>query len=272
VTDPAISKETAPPAGVSAKPPEASGSRTERRTVIALILSLAFCAAGPVLWLAAPFLPTRTAITVVLGLSGVVAALGLVAAVIVREMTDEDSKIRGVRAATRFAVLFPIAFLLFAFIVLPALEGRRSETRRIVSVGHLSRIGRAATEWMLKRGGGQKLYPPSLKTLLDDRFVKDPTFFIYPERLPDGRDVTQSKLRKGEFVTDYESLFDRAGFRVASAAAPSDLAMAWEKDGVCTYGRNVLFLDGHTEHVVGDEAFLALVKRVDQWIEEHKPK
>lgn len=138
----------------------------------------------------------------------------------------------------------------------------RREAMKVRSRSNLQQIAKATTLWMGKHGN-DNTYPPTLKDLLDKKLITDPGLFLHP-----GSDT---KLEEGKFVSDYESVFDRAGFTLTKAMVSPELMMAWEKTSVYGDGRNVVFFGGHVEFV-SEERFKELMKQVDDWIKKNKPK
>lgn len=141
------------------------------------------------------------------------------------------------------------------------LEARR-EAMKVKSRSNLQQIVKAAILWMEKHGNGNT-YPPSLKDLLDKKFITDPKVFLHP-----GSDT---KLEDGKFVSDYESAFDRAGFKLTEAMMSPDLMMAWEKTSLYGDGRNAVFFDTHVEFLT-EKQFAEHLKKLDDALAKHKPK
>jgi len=140
------------------------------------------------------------------------------------------------------------------------LKNARTESRRVQSQHRLEQIGYAVMMWIVKNNG--KL-PPSLKALLDDGYLPDPKTLLAPG--------SGSKLVKGKFVSDYDSLFDRAGGSLGRKSLPTALMMAWEKKPFTGPGRGVLFADAHVEWV-SEARFNALLKKADEYIRKNKVK
>ena len=80
-----------------------------------------------------------------------------------------------------------------------------------------------------------------------------------------------TKLEEGKFVSDYDSAFDRAGFKLTEAMMSPDLMMAWEKTSLYGDGRNAVFFGSHTEFVT-EKQFAELLKKLDDVLAKHKPK
>ena len=150
---------------------------------------------------------------------------------------------------------------ILAGMLLPALGRAREQALQVKNKNNLAGLGKASYLWMMDEGGNMT-YPPSLKALLDDGVIEDPAMFINP--------ATDHAPVEGEFVCDYESLFERAGFTVDSADVPFALPLAWDKEQTFPGGRCVVFFDTHVEFMPETE-FQRLMKMVDKWVEEHRP-
>ncbi len=140
--------------------------------------------------------------------------------------------------------------------LLPALGRARDEARKVKSASNLRGIAQFSHLWRVKKGE-DKFYPPSLKALLDDGMIDNARAFLNP--------ASNTQLAEGKFVSDYESIFDRAGFKVADEAVPVTLPLAWDRENVHGDGRNVVFFDSHVEFV-NEKSFQKLLKTVDDWI------
>ena len=140
------------------------------------------------------------------------------------------------------------------------LKNARRQSRRLQSQHRLEQIGHAVMMSMTANHG--KL-PPSLKALLDDEYLPDPKILLAPG--------SGSKPVKGKFVSDYDSLFDRAQAPLGPKIPPAALMMAWEKKPFTGPGRAVLFADGHVEWVP-DAKFNRLLKKADEYIQKNKAK
>ncbi len=141
------------------------------------------------------------------------------------------------------------------------LEARR-EAMKVKSRSNLQQIAKAAILWQAKHGDNT-FYPPSLKDLLDKKLITDPKVFLHP-----GGDT---KLEEGKFVSDYESAFDRAGFKLTEQMMPPSLMLAWEKTSVYGDGRNAVFFDSHVEFLT-EKQFAEHLKKLDDALAKHKPK
>jgi len=126
---------------------------------------------------------------------------------------------------------------------------------------NLSQIAKASQVWLLKFGDVTS-FPPSLKDLLDKKIVIDPKLFLHPLR--------GSKPIPGEFVSDFDSAFDRAGFKLSELQLGPGMALAWEKVPRFKGGRVVVFPDSHVEFLT-QKRFKKLMKELDAVIKKHKP-
>jgi prepilin-type processing-associated H-X9-DG protein len=146
-----------------------------------------------------------------------------------------------------------------AGMLLPALGRARHEARKVKSMSNLSQIAKASMLWLLKHGGNE-FYPPSLKELVDRGIIGDPRVFIHP--------AGHTKLKPGQFVSDYDSLMDRVGKKIAEKDVTAGTPMAWEKRPFAG-GRNVAFFDGHVEWMTEGQ-FQRLMKKADEIVAKLK--
>jgi len=151
---------------------------------------------------------------------------------------------------------------LLSGMLLPALENARKEANKVKSASNLKQIAMAANLWLLKFGGNSK-WPPSLKSLYDKKIIEELMVFQHP--------TNPSKPVPGKFASDYESVLDRAGYKLTEATTPTWLPLAWEKRQFFSDGRNVAFFDSHVEFV-SERRFQRLMKGVDAFIKKNKPK
>ena len=150
---------------------------------------------------------------------------------------------------------------ILAGMLLPALGKARQEARKVRAMSNLSQIGKATHMWLLMHGDNQN-YPPSLKALLDKKVINEPKIFLHPQG--------GTQLQPGKFVTDFDSLMDRAGFTLKEHMVPMSMPMAWERRTFTPGGRNVVFFDAHVEFV-NRGRFRQLMDQVDAFIKKHKP-
>jgi|GEM_PF-874131 len=150
---------------------------------------------------------------------------------------------------------------ILAGMLLPALGRAREAALQTKNKNNLAGLGKATALWLADEGEN-RFYPPSLKALWDDGIVEDPRMFINP--------ATGHELVEGEFVCDYDSLFDRAGFTINEMMVQWHMPMIWDKEQVFPGGRCVVFFDTHVEFVPEYE-FEELMEMVDEWVEEHRP-
>ncbi len=147
--------------------------------------------------------------------------------------------------------------------LLPALGKARKEATKVKSASNLKQIAMAANMWMMKFGDNSQ-WPPSLKSLYDKKVIEELRVFRHP--------TNPSKPVPGGFASDYESVLDRAGYKLTESMTPvSSLPLAWEKRQFFPDGRNVAFFDGHVEFLT-ERRFQQLMKQVDAFIKKNKPK
>ena len=151
---------------------------------------------------------------------------------------------------------------ILAGMLLPALGRARDEARKVRGMSNLKQIAQATNMWLLRFGDNTK-YPRSLKALVDNRIITEPKLFLNP--------AGNTRLRPGQFVSDYESLMDRAGFQLTEAQVPMTLPLAWDKRRIHPAGRNVVFFDAHVEFMP-EGRFQQTMRQVDAWIAKNRPK
>ncbi len=134
-------------------------------------------------------------------------------------------------------------------------------TRKNRSGENLQEIGAAIRRWVDERGG-KSLFPPSLRAVYETVLPEADRFIA-----PGGG----SKPSDEEFVCDYDSILDRAGFPIDKAMVNDDLPLAWEKKLFYRGGRNVLFFGGQVEFVA-EARFEKLLGTVDEVLAKHRPK
>jgi len=168
-------------------------------------------------------------------------------------------------------VLTPTLVAIVRFKSWSAGQGGRNEC-----VEHLQAIAAAsrARAELAREETGEPLWPDSLAALREPAgeaesgpAALDPAVLRCPGR-------AQAPPATGE--TDYESLFDRAGFRIRGPLpGPADVPLAWDKPGNHPDGFHVVFFDGHAVFFGDDETgaeWARFQARVDAWIAEHKPE
>ncbi len=134
-------------------------------------------------------------------------------------------------------------------------------TRKNRSAENLREIGDAIRRWTDERGQ-KSLFPASLR-MVYETVLHEADRFIAPG--------SGSKPSEDEFVSDYESILERAGFPVDKTMANDDLPLAWEKVRLYRGGRNVLFFGGHVEFVA-EARVEKLLGTVDEVLAKHRPK
>ncbi len=157
----------------------------------------------------------------------------------------------------------PAQMGILAGMLLPALGRARGEARKVRDMANLKQIGTAANLWLGKYGE-QKYFPPSLRSLWDSGIFDEPKIFVAPG--------SKTRSRRGEFATDYESILDMLGFSPMEAEAGMDVPLAWDKKGVHTDGRNVVFFDSHVTFYP-EHRFQTLMKEeIKPWVAKMKKK
>jgi prepilin-type processing-associated H-X9-DG protein len=142
----------------------------------------------------------------------------------------------------------------------PALGRARDEARKVRCAANLSQIGKGAAIWINTKGKN-KFYPPSLKSLVDDKMIDEPRVFLCP--------AGDTQLEAGKFISDYACVLDMIGRKTTEVECPSDLPLAWDKVKIHEDGRNVVFFDAHVEFIV-EEDFQALMKRLEVYVQDLK--
>jgi len=137
----------------------------------------------------------------------------------------------------------------------------------VTNHNNMHKIAVACNVWRDTKGEGV-YYPSSLGVLLDDGIVHDPRIFVWSRN--------GSALKEGTCVSDYDSMFDRAGFRIRKDSVEDWLPLAWDRtpfqlNYAGTDYTSVVFFDGHTE-LLSDSVRRRLLDRVDTWIEQNKNK
>jgi hypothetical protein len=125
-----------------------------------------------------------------------------------------------------------------------------------VSASYIQGLAKGSGLWAQRTNGGY--YPRSLQEF------QGKSLSMQSLRCP----ANKSEPKSGEFVSDYEFLFERAPFRVAVKDLPPSLPLVWEKAAFFEDGRHVGFADGTVEFVSEDE-LRELMRKVDRWIAEH---
>jgi len=123
--------------------------------------------------------------------------------------------------------------ILFRMTPPSARTARAPSDLKAASAAKLRQIANAAELWRFDIGDGTR-YPSSLERLAEGGLLPEPEAFLHPSR-------TAPPAEEG-FVSDYESLFDVAGFGLeVPEEFPSELMLVWEKKGFQADGRNVVF-------------------------------
>jgi len=101
------------------------------------------------------------------------------------------------------------------------------DVSKLESANHLYKIARAAK---VERAAFGDHYPSALEDLA--KYLKR-DLFLHPTRA--------AAAKADKFVSDYESLFDRASYRLPRDVVPSTMPLAWERREFHKGGRNVVF-------------------------------
>jgi uncharacterized protein DUF4190 len=190
---------------------------------------------------------------------GIMAIPGLICGILAHEQIEAK---RGELGGRRVA-LAGIALSLIGLLALPGmpLAPRMHDSGRVARCSaNLWRIGKATAMW-LSTQGKEELYPPSLKTLVDDGLITEPRTFVCPE--------SGTMLRPDEFVSDYESILDMVGRKTTETEMPAAMPLAWGKEDFHGDGRCVVFFDAHVDFV-SEKDFQEMLKRVKKYVEELK--
>ncbi len=164
------------------------------------------------------------------------------------------------------ALVAAIVVVELAVVMSKITDARRFRTPAAVTRcrSNLRYIGAAVQTWAAVHGDDGTFYPPSLRALLDDDVIAFPEAFICP--------ASGNEPQPDRFVSDYDSVLDRAEFQVrTSAVLDFLLPLAWDKENFHGDGRVVVFFDQRAEFA--DEArFEELMQKVDNWIRENQPE
>jgi peptidyl-prolyl cis-trans isomerase B (cyclophilin B) len=204
----------------------------------------------------------------ILGLctSGLTALAGLILGICaLSAISKSGGRLKGqglALAGTIISAVFVLVGLLSAVALLPALARARGEARKVRCGSNLSQIAKATNLYMIQYGGAV-WYPPSLKTLLDTGIIDEPKVFLCP--------AADTGPGSAGFVSDYESVLDRAGFPISEEMAGSMLPLAWDKKGNHDDGVNVVYFDCHVDFKAGSGEYEEVLREVDAWIAENKP-
>ncbi len=162
-----------------------------------------------------------------------------------------------------FCSAYLVVLSWLVFIVAPRI---RQEVFRGKCAANLHNIAGASGHWLKKSGAGNEV-SSWMKALADNGVIPDSRSLLCPQ--------SGTKLKPGEFVCDYECIFDRAGFRIAEGMAPRTLPLAWDKRGNLHGRGEAPGLDAHVEFVRDEESAAAydkIIKQVDDWIAENRPR
>jgi prepilin-type processing-associated H-X9-DG protein len=143
---------------------------------------------------------------------------------------------------------------------LPAMGRARTTTRKGLCAGNLAQIGKATAMWLVTKGEN-KFYPPSLKTLVDDKIFNDNRVFLCPSG--------DTEFQPDKFVSDYASVLDMIGRKTTEDEIPSSLPLAWDKTNIHGDGRNMVFFDANVEFI-DEERFQAMMKRLEMFVQDLK--
>ena len=174
---------------------------------------------------------------------------------------------RSAIAGICFSGAYVATVIALALAILPAEARARVHARKLLCSYRLEYMADACGAWRERRGASL-WYPRSLKALVDDDVLQSRWQLLCPSR--DVRRV----MPEGHF-TDYEALFDRAGFEIRTWMVSGGLPLAWDKLGNHPDGFHVVVFGGDAEFVVDDEKGSRrreLLAEVDAWIEKNRPK
>jgi hypothetical protein len=145
---------------------------------------------------------------------------------------------------------------------LPAMGRVRNggDYRKVRCAANLSQIGKGTAMWLVTKGEN-KFYPPSLKTLVDDKVFDEHRVFLCPSG--------DTEFQPGKFVSDYVSVLDMIGRKTTEDEIPSSLPLAWDKVKIHEDGRNVVFFDTRVEFI-DEERFQAMMKRLEVFVQDLK--
>ena len=147
--------------------------------------------------------------------------------------------------------------------------------RKVRCSWHVKRIAEAVTDWQWKHDAHDR-YPPSLQALHDDGLLTHESYDkFFPSEPILLCPATDTKPDPGKFITDYECILDRAGFTITESMEPSRIPFVWDKPGNHADGFHVARFDTVVEFIQDDERGSQrrqLLKKVDAWLEKHRPK
>ena len=142
------------------------------------------------------------------------------------------------------------------------LAKEKAEAAKARAMFNLREICKASQLWMIKFGGTM-VYPTALEDLWKSKIVKNAKLFIHP--------FNGSKPVKGQFVSDYDSAFDRAGFSVSESAYPASALLAWEARPRFKGGRVVVYANARAAFI-SEAKFQEQLKELEVIIKKCKPK
>ena len=190
-------------------------------------------------------------------------------------MSETGSKIFGRKGSDRRLLVIIAATIIFAgFLVIgfwvkslvwPLPEKGPQLYGAVKCPDSLRSIAGHVIGWSAEKSGG-KLYPPSLKSLLDDGLVPDPRVFLCPAiNFP-------LKLKPGSFATNYDSVLDMLGFSIPVVDVPVDIPLAWDtEESNHSDGRYVVWFDRRVEFLKNQE-FDKLMPKITEWVEAMRAK
>ena len=163
--------------------------------------------------------------------------------------------------------IYIATLITLALIIPPAQARARAYARKLRCSYKLEYIADAANAWR-DQLAAPLWYPPSLKTLRDDGVLQSRWDFFCPSR---GDERAQTE----EFATDYEAIFDRAGFEIRTWMVSGRLPLAWDKKGNHPDGFHVVRFSGVAEFIKDDPQGTKrqqILDEVDAWIAKNRPK